>query len=216
MSFPLLSWLEEKIGENESLLKRLNDLDQNTVPSLRKALKEVAIEKNAAVVAQEDYATQLRMIMKPSSKHSFWRCYVYGKSLGSSTNIRKGVANLKVEIQQEWSLRQVERQRAVDSFIQRVFRKARKRSVPEDLSAEDKDRFERQLHDMAVVVERLESSRQKPLAEIDSQSSEIERLFEENTNLASSCQEAANMAVLWEKQVKDCLKQNEELRGVIN
>ncbi|XP_028092566.1 uncharacterized protein LOC114292738 [Camellia sinensis] len=69
---------------------------------------------------------------------------------------------------------------------------------------------------MAVVVERLESSRQKLLMEIDSQSSEIERLFEENSNLSSTYQEAMGVVVHWENQVKDCLKQNEELRNMLD
>jgi len=37
--------------------------------------------------------------------------------------------------------------------------------------------------------------------QIDSQSSEIERLFEENSNLSSSYQEAMGIAVRWENQV---------------
>ncbi|EOA14855.1 hypothetical protein CARUB_v10028171mg [Capsella rubella] len=42
--------LQTKEVENESLESRLNVLEQNTVPSLRKALKEIAMEKDAAVV----------------------------------------------------------------------------------------------------------------------------------------------------------------------
>jgi hypothetical protein len=37
--------------------------------------------------------------------------------------------------------------------------------------------------------------------QIDSQSSDIERLFEENSNLSSSYQEAMGIAVRWENQV---------------
>ena len=81
---------------------------------------------------------------------------------------------------------------------------------------------------MAVAVERLENSRQKLLLEvhiltlfaiatclheiyelyvliciqIDSQSTEIERLFEENSNLSSAYQEATGMVSHWENQVK--------------
>nr|GMD69304.1 calponin homology domain-containing protein DDB_G0272472 isoform X1 [Ipomoea batatas] len=69
---------------------------------------------------------------------------------------------------------------------------------------------------MAVAIERLENSRQKLLAEIDSQSSEIERLFDENSNLSSANEEAMGMVVHWENKVKDCLKQNEELRGLLD
>ena len=37
--------------------------------------------------------------------------------------------------------------------------------------------------------------------QIDSQSSEIEKLFEENSNLSSSYQEARGIAMQWENQV---------------
>ncbi|CAL5441873.1 unnamed protein product [Camellia sinensis] len=80
----------------------------------------------------------------------------------------------------------------------------------------DKERLEKQLHDMAVVVERLESSRQKLLMKIDSQSSKIDRLFEENSNLSSAYQKATGVVVHWENQVKDCLKHNEELRNTLD
>lgn len=83
-------------------------------------------------------------------------------------------------------------------------------------SLQEKEKFEKQLHDMAMMVERLESSRQKLLTEIDSQSSEIERLFEENASLSTSQQDALGLAVQWENQVKDCLKQNEELRLLLD
>lgn len=78
---------------------------------------------------------------------------------------------------------------------------------------------------MAVAVERLETSRQKLLSEvcyfplgpfniknynslhigfglqIDSQSSEIERLFEENSSLSSAYQESLGLVAHWESQV---------------
>lgn len=39
------------------------------------------------------------------------------------------------------------------------------------------------------------------LFQVDSQSSEIERLFEENSDLSSAHQEALGVAVQWENQV---------------
>lgn len=85
------------------------------------------------------------------------------------------------------------------------------------------------MHEMALMVERLESGRQKLLMEvivslycyiqllitiallhflslflflqIDSQSSEIESLFEENSTLSSSYQDALQVARQWENQV---------------
>ncbi|KAK3151156.1 hypothetical protein QOZ80_3AG0242450 [Eleusine coracana subsp. coracana] len=80
-------------------------------------------------------------------------------------------------------------------------------------SLEDKEKLESQLHDMALMVERLEGSRQKLLMEIDSQSSEIEKLFEENTALSTSYEEAMAVTKQWENQVRECLRQNEELRA---
>ncbi|XP_058200278.1 uncharacterized protein LOC131315185 isoform X3 [Rhododendron vialii] len=58
----LISKLQTTEAENHVLQKRINDL--NTVPSLRKALKDVAMEKDAAVVAREDLSAQLRTIKK--------------------------------------------------------------------------------------------------------------------------------------------------------
>ncbi|KZV48023.1 tropomyosin alpha-4 chain [Dorcoceras hygrometricum] len=72
------------------------------------------------------------------------------------------------------------------------------------------------MHDMAVVVEKLENSRQKLLMEIDSQSLEIERLFDESSSLTSAYQESMGLVAYWENQVKDCLLQNEQLRGMLN
>ncbi|XP_058200276.1 uncharacterized protein LOC131315185 isoform X1 [Rhododendron vialii] len=60
----LISKLQTTEAENHVLQKRINDLEQNTVPSLRKALKDVAMEKDAAVVAREDLSAQLRTIKK--------------------------------------------------------------------------------------------------------------------------------------------------------
>ncbi|XP_024169828.1 uncharacterized protein LOC112176228 isoform X2 [Rosa chinensis] len=80
----------------------------------------------------------------------------------------------------------------------------------------DKEILEKKMHGMAVVIEKLESSRQKLLMEIDSQSLEIERLFEENSNLSSSLQEAMSIALHSENLVKDYLKQNEVLRGILD
>ncbi|RYQ98164.1 hypothetical protein Ahy_B08g094228 isoform B [Arachis hypogaea] len=50
--------------DNDTMRKQLNDLEQNTVPSLRRALKDVAMEKDAAVVAREDLSAQLRTLKK--------------------------------------------------------------------------------------------------------------------------------------------------------
>ncbi|KAI3723453.1 hypothetical protein L2E82_35043 [Cichorium intybus] len=46
--------------------KRVTAQEQNTIPSLRKALKDVAMEKGAAVVAREDFSAQVRSLKKAS------------------------------------------------------------------------------------------------------------------------------------------------------
>ncbi|PRQ34257.1 hypothetical protein RchiOBHm_Chr5g0066821 [Rosa chinensis] len=145
------------------------------------------------------------------------------------------LANIKSELQRESMFRQQERQQLAEEQARASILTSEKQELEEKLAAlsrkssevsdkvasmgfslEDKELLEKQMHDMAVVIEKLESSRQKLLMEIDSQSSEIERLFEENSNLSSSHQEAKSIALHWENQVKDCLKQNEELRGILD
>lgn len=54
---------------------------------------------------------------------------------------------------------------------------------------------------LLIISQLLKSFFRKIFLQIDSQSSEIERLFEENSNLSSSYQEAMGAAVLWENQV---------------
>ncbi|KAF5954258.1 hypothetical protein HYC85_007114 [Camellia sinensis] len=279
----LTSKLQTKDAECDVIQKRLNDLEQNTVPSLRKALKDVAMEKDAAVVAREDLSAQLRTIKKrvkeaeeEQYRFSGYRQRKMQQALRAELNslqqqamsglpggmgtmgilpdqmqsMEKELASLKSQLKQESLLRQQEQQHLAEEQARMYALTSEKQELEEKLavickttsdaaflnnnpilrnaegvlekaaqkifSVEDKERLEKQLHDMAVVVERLESSRQKLLMEIDSQSSEIERLFEENSNLSSAYQEATGVVVHWENQVKDCLKQNEELRNMLD
>ncbi|XVE59325.1 hypothetical protein DITRI_Ditri05aG0036800 [Diplodiscus trichospermus] len=282
--------LQAKEAEHETLQTRFNELEQNTVPSLRKALKDVAMEKDAAVVAREDLSAQLRMLKKrlkeaedeqyraeedaaalraelnsmqqQAMSSAFDGINAMGNSPDQVQALEKELARLKSELQQESLSRQQERQQLAEeqarvsaltsekqelearltALSERgsevVSEKVTSKEFSVDginnfkgsvnswdpsylipsllMSSEDKEKLEKQLHDMAVAVERLESSRQKLLMEIDNQSSEIERLFEENSNLSSSYQEAMTTAKQWENQVKDCLKQNEELRRFLD
>ncbi|KAJ9146711.1 hypothetical protein P3X46_028943 [Hevea brasiliensis] len=255
--------IQTKDVKNESLLKRLNDLEQNTVPSLRKALKDVAMEKDAAVVAREDLSAQLRTLKKRlkdaeeeqyraeedaaalrAELNSIQQQAMSNNILSGMTsvgispdqvqNLEKELAGLKSNLQQESLLRQKEQQRLAEeqarvstltsenleleeklAAISRRGPEVSEKVAHKVFSVEEKEKLEKRLHDMAEAVERLESSRQKLLKEIDSQSTEIEKLFEENSNLSSSYQEARSIAKQWENQLKDCLKQNEELRGVL-
>ncbi|OAY57827.1 myosin-16 isoform X1 [Manihot esculenta] len=255
--------VQTKDVENESLQKRLNDLEQNTVPSLRKALKDVAMEKDAAVVAREDLSAQLRTLKKrlKDAEEEQYRAEEDAAALRAELNsmqqqamnsnilsgmtsvgispdrvqsLEKELASLKLNLQQESLLRQQEQQQLAEEqarvstltsekleleeklgALSRIAPEVSEKVALKAFSMEEKEKLEKQLHDMAVAVERLESSRQKLLKEIDSQSTEIEKLFEENSNISSSYQEAISAAKQWENQLKDCLSQNEELRGVL-
>ncbi|KAL8027158.1 hypothetical protein ABFX02_14G077000 [Erythranthe guttata] len=246
------------------LQKRLSDLEQNTVPSLRKALKDVAMEKDAAVVAREDLSAQIRTLKKrmKEAEEEQYRAEEDAAALRAELNslhqqamsntpaainatgysvdqmqaMEKELSNLRSKLQQESILRQQEHQqlaeeqaRNSDLIIQKQELEEKLASASEaaleskidqanhkTLTLDDKEKLEKQLHDMAVAVERLESSRQKLLMEIDSQSSEIERLFEENSSLSSAYHESTGLVAHWENQVKVCLQQNEELRNMLD
>ncbi|KAJ9698522.1 hypothetical protein PVL29_007546 [Vitis rotundifolia] len=244
----LNSRLQAKEVENDVLQKRLNDLEQNGIPSLRKALKDVAIEKDAAVVAREDLSAQLRTVKRRLKEaeeeqyraeedaaalraelNSIQQQAMMG-TLGSITSmgnspdhiqtLERELASLKSQLQQESLLRHQEQQRLAEEQAQNSMLMSEKQGLEEKIAAitkktsdatsekaaretfslEDKEKLEKQMHDMAVAVERLESSRQKLLMEIDSQSSVIESLFEENSNLSSSYQDAMGVVVHWENQ----------------
>ncbi|KAJ1412345.1 putative myosin-14 isoform X2 [Sesbania bispinosa] len=248
--------------DNASMHKQLNDLEQNTVPSLRKALKDVAMEKDAAVVAREDLLAQLRTLKKrlKEAEDEQYRAEEDAAALRAELNsiqqqamtntvstisslgppdhlqrLENELASLKLELQRESLLRHQEQEQLAKEQTRIASLMSEKQELEEKLnsmsreaaevsdkaaqkafSMEDKQRLDKQLHDMALAVERLESSRQKLLIEIDSQSTEIERLFEENSTLSNSYQEAIAAAARWENQVMECLKQNEELRGILD
>ncbi|XP_024982283.1 paramyosin-like [Cynara cardunculus var. scolymus] len=264
----LSSKLHSKETENDMLQKRVNDLERNTVPSLRKAVKDAVMEKDAAVVAREDFSAQLRALKKrlKEAEEEQYRAEEDAAALRAELNslqqqsisgnvgasismggppdqmqaIEKELADLKTQLEQEsmlrrqeGMLRRQEQQQLAEEQLRISTIISEKKDLEEKLAAmsknitgvsgkeapftlEYKERLEKQLHDMAVAVEKLESSRQKLLLEIDTQSSEIESLFEENSNLSSAYHEATSVVVHWENQVKDCLKQNEELRMMLD
>ncbi|KAI3507693.1 hypothetical protein L1887_22683 [Cichorium endivia] len=224
----LSSKLHSKEIENDMLVKRVTALEQNTVPSLRKALKDVAMEKDAAVVAREDFSAQVRSLKKllKEAEEEQYRAEEDAAALRAELNslqhqtingnvggplqdqIEKEISDLKMQLEQESMLRRQEgilrrqeQQQLAEEKDRISIIISEKRDLEEKLAAmsknisgvsgkevqftlvgeEDKERLEKQLHDMAVAVERLENSRQKLLFE-----------------------------------VKDCLKQNEELRMMID
>ncbi|XP_066389013.1 uncharacterized protein [Miscanthus floridulus] len=270
----LLSKIAEKEVEKDALVNRLNDLERNVVPSLKKTLNDISLEKDAAVVAKEDALAQLRSLKKRLKEaeeeqyraeedsaslraqlntlqqqvmgHSY-SGYTMGTSNEESVAMEKEIQDLQAQLKQESLLRQQEQQKLAEESQLRqqeqeklakeqtriASLEAEKQQLEDQItmltkkatedasefaarkafSMQDREKLENQLHDMALMIERLEGSRQKLLMEIDSQSSEIEKLFEENSALSTSYQEAMAITVQWENQVRDCLKQNEELRS---
>lgn len=80
----------------------------------------------------------------------------------------------------------------------------------------DRSRYEEQLHHLQYMLEKQEKGTLRLLNEVDAQSLEIERLFEENSSLAASLSETSALASKWEDQLKDSLQQNHELRLKVN
>jgi len=269
----ILSKIAEKEVEKDALVNRLNDLERNVVPSLKKTLNDISLEKDAAVVAKEDALAQLRSMKKrlKEAEEEQYRAeedsaslraqlntlqqqmdhtysgYTMGTSSEESVAMEKEIQDLQAQLKQESLLRQQEQQKLAEQSQLRqqeqeklakeqtriASLEAEKQQLEDQItmltkkatedasefaarkafSMQDREKLEQQLHDMALMIERLEGSRQKLLMEIDSQSSEIEKLFEENSALSTSYQEAIAITVQWENQVRDCLKQNEELRS---
>ncbi|KAJ4761394.1 myosin heavy chain-like protein [Rhynchospora pubera] len=266
----LLAQLEERVLERDSLLHRLTDLEDNTLPALRKAFNDISIEKDAAIIAKEDALAQVRTLKKrlKDAEEDQYRAEEDAAALRAELNIaqqqqqqpnthgttsyssssfggfpddnfsalEKELHDLQAHLKEESVLRQEAQQKLAEEQLRASNLMADKQDLEEKLRAldqklseqasriamhtafslEDKEILEKQMHDMALMVERLESSRLKLLTEIDSQSSEIEKLFEENSSLSSSYEEAMAIAKQWESQVRDCLKQNEELRAVLD
>ncbi|KAG2541857.1 hypothetical protein PVAP13_9NG705000 [Panicum virgatum] len=243
----LLSKIAENEVEKDALVNRLNDLERNVVPSLRKTLNDISLEKDAA--AEEDSASlraQLNTLQQQVMGNSY-SGFPMETSSEESHAMEKEIQDLQAQLKQESLLRQQEQQKLAEEsqlrqreqeklaeeqshiasleaekqqledriavLTKKATEDASEFAARKAFSMQDREKLENQLHDMALMVERLEGSRQKLLMEIDSQSSEIEKLFEENSALSTSYQEAIAITVQWENQVRDCLKQNEELRS---
>jgi chromosome segregation ATPase len=258
----LLSKLAEKEVEKDSLVNQLNDLERNVVPSLQKALNDISLEKDAAVITKEDALAQLRSMKKrlKEAEEEQYRAeedsaslraqlntmqqqvmsnsyggYAVGASSEQTLAMEKEIQDLQAQLKEESLLRQQEQQKLAEESLLRqqdqqklseeqsitAALAAEMREMEEKIAAltkksseeasefaarkafsvQDREKLENQLHDMALMVERLEGSRQKLLMEIDSQSTEIENLFEENSTLSTSYQEAMSVTMQWENQV---------------
>ncbi|ONK62030.1 uncharacterized protein A4U43_C08F36070 [Asparagus officinalis] len=158
----LLSQLKEKEVENDSLLKRLNDLEHNSLPSLRKALNDVSLEKDAATVAKEDALSQLRTIKKrlKEAEEEQYRAEEDAAALRAELNslqqqnlgnpygnistsnleeqvlaMEKEIMNLKSELQQESTLRQHGQHKLIEEQVRASSLAAEKQDLEDKLLA---------------------------------------------------------------------------------
>ncbi|MCD7471453.1 hypothetical protein HAX54_011902 [Datura stramonium] len=162
----LASKLQTKEEENNMLQNRLNDLEQNTIPSLRKALKDVAMEKDAAVVAREDLSALLRTIKKrlKEVEEEQYRAEEDAAALRAELNslqqqamtgpvsgltsmnfppdhmhaLEKELANLKSQLEQVTLLRQQERQQLAEEKVHVAALSSQKQDLEEKLSVMSK------------------------------------------------------------------------------
>ncbi|XP_078428156.1 myosin heavy chain-like protein [Wolffia australiana] len=257
------SKLEVSQAEKETLLRRVNVLEQETLPSLRKSLQDLSIEKDAAVVAREDLLAQVRALKKrlqvaeeeqyraeedaaalraelnAMQQNEMKNQFNDIASMDRSTDLIKSMETenleLKSQLQNELVKNQEGLQRLAEEQAKSSHLQAQMQELEQQLSAlsktseelsrdvvsktalaKEKEKLEKQLHDLAVMVERLENGRQKLLLEVDSQSSQIEKLYEENADLSASYNDALKAIAEWESQVKSCLEQNKELRETLH
>ncbi|GFP94030.1 hypothetical protein PHJA_001547400 [Phtheirospermum japonicum] len=228
--------LKDVAMEKDAAVVAREDLSAQ-LRTLKKRMKEAEeeqyrAEEDAAALRAELYSLQQQAMHNPPGDMAT----TTGYPVDQIQAMEKELSNLRSKLEQESLLRQQEHQHLAEEQAHTSALIIEKQELEEKLASsstkasesekdqanhraftlEDKERLEKQLHDMAVAVERLESSRQKLLMEIDSQSSEIERLFEENSSLSYAYQESMGLAAHWESQVKICLQQNEELRSMLD
>uniref|UniRef100_A0A804LHR1 Myosin heavy chain-related n=1 Tax=Zea mays TaxID=4577 RepID=A0A804LHR1_MAIZE len=136
----LLSKIAEKEVEKDALVNRLNDLERNVVPSLKKSLNDIYLEKDAAVVAKEDALAQLRSMKKrlKEAEEEQYRAeedsaslraqlntlqqqmghtysgYTMGTSSEESVAMEKEIQDLQAQLKQESLLRQQEQQQLAE------------------------------------------------------------------------------------------------------
>lgn len=208
--------------------------------AVRRRLREVEEEQYKA---EEDAATlraELNMLQRQEEQHQSSGIPSSSITIEHLRAMEQEMANIKVELQEAVRQRQEEQQKLAAEKERFVLLMTEKQQLEEklllasekisehaseknsegnsstaEIQKQEKGKHDQQLRELAMMVERLESGRQKLLAEIDTQSLEIERLFVENTNLSAGLKDMTGVAAQWENQVQECLKQNAELRVML-
>ncbi|VAI07334.1 unnamed protein product [Triticum turgidum subsp. durum] len=138
--------LMSKEVEKDSLVNRLNDIEKNVVPSLKKALNDISLEKDAAVIAKEDALAQVRSMKKRlrEAEEEQYRAeedsaslraqlntlqqqvmsnsysgYAVGTSSEQTLAMEKEIQDLQTQLKQESLLRQQEQQKLAEESLLR-------------------------------------------------------------------------------------------------
>lgn len=228
--------LQDASREKDAAIITREDLSAQ-LRAVKRCLKEVEEEQYKA---EEDAATlraELNMLQRQEEQHQSSGIPSSSVTMEHLRAMEQEMAKIKVELQEAIRQRQVEQQKLAAEKEHMALLMIEKQQLEEKLLAatvkisghtseknnegdsstaenqkQEKGKHDQQLRDLAMMVERLESGRQKLLSEIDMQSLEIERLFVENANLSAGLKDMTSVASQWENQVQECLKQNAELR----
>lgn len=228
--------LQDASREKDAAIITREDLSAQ-LRAVKRRLREVEEEQYKA---EEDAATlraELNMLQRQEEQHQSSGIPSSSVTMEHLRAMEQEMAKIKVELQEAIRQRQVEQQKLAAEKEHTALLMIEKQQLEEKLLAatvkisghtsekndegdsstaenqkQEKGKHDQQLRDLAMMVERLESGRQKLLSEIDMQSLEIERLFVENANLSAGLKDMTSVASQWENQVQECLKQNAELR----
>lgn len=228
--------LQDATREKDAAIITREDLSAQ-FRAVKRRLREVEEEQYKA---EEDAATlraELNMLQRQEEQHQSSGIPSSSVTMEHLRAMEQEMAKIKVELQEAIRQRQEEQQKLAVEKEHSALLMTEKQQLEEKLLAatlkisehtsekndegssstaenqkQEKAKHDQQLRDLAMMVERLESGRQKLLSEIDTQSLEIERLFVENENLSAGLKDMTSAASQWENQVQECLKQNAELR----
>lgn len=231
--------LQDASREKDAAIIAREDLSAQ-LRAVKRRLREVEEEQYKA---EEDAATlraELNMLQRQEEQHQSSGIPSSSITIEHLRAMEQEMANIKVELQEAVRHRQEEQQKLAAEKERSVLLMMEKQQLEEKLlvasekisehaseknsegnsstaenQKQEKGKHDQQLRGLALMVERLESGRQKLLAEIDTQSLEIERLFVENANLSAGLKDMTSVSAQWENQVQECLKQNAELRVML-
>lgn len=231
--------LQDASREKDAAIITREDLSAQ-LRAVKRRLREVEEEQYKAEEDAAALRAELNMLQRQEEQHQNSGIPSSSVTMEHLRAMEQEMANIKVELQEAVRQRQEEQQKLAAEKEHSALLMTEKQQLEEKLlvvtekisghisekngeensstaenQKQEKGKHDQQVRDLAMMVERLESGRQKLLSEIDTQSLEIERLFVENANLSSGLKDMTSVASQWENQVQECLKQNAELRVML-